>query len=955
MKKKRHSHDIEPGIKTLWLPLISGVLLCALVIMLWLTLEMKEKSALRLKVKSETEYLASAIEADLRNRIPSIQRMTNEWKFHSNITKEEFTTYAKAYMADVPGFQALEYVDKNYFVRWIEPLKGNEKALLLNLAFEKNRYSAMKKSYDTKSPSATLPVNLVQGGKGFLAFFPIFINDEFRGYILAVFRIQEWLDYVFNIKSKHKTVSDYKISVVFGDIPVYQHEGWESLQKNEFNITVPAHLLDHTLYIHVRPTEDFIKRNRSELPLMTGVSGITLSLLVSLVIRLFQKASFEAWRTNIAKTDMENEINERRKIEQELQQSLASIDLAVKAADTGIWTWDISTDKLTWNERMYTLFDIPSGITPTYETWRNAVHPEDRQCAEHLLRKAVLGSAVFDTEFRIVLSDGNIRNIRAAATVINDSSGRALYVTGLNRDITQNRNAEEALKKSEEKVRLLLDSTGEAIYGIDLEGNCTFANPSCAKMLGYTGPEQFLGKNMHNLIHHSYADGSPMPVENCRIYRAFREGTALHVDDEVLWKADGTNFQAEYWSSPQISDGEIQGAVVTFTDITDRKEAEARIVSAKEMAEAANRAKSTFLANMSHDLRTPMNAIIGISGVLVKKYDNTSDRFREGLQLIHESGERLLTLINDLLDLSRIEAQKMDIADSWFLLRNFVSGIYATMSVLIGKKNVSFEFDTMDMDKYLFYDKEKVYRILLNLLGNAAKFTKEGSIILKIRIDNDKSLFEVSDTGIGIPEDKLQYIFEPFYQADDSTTREYSGSGLGLALCKSMAELMHGIIEIESEPGRGTSARLILPPFTGKYNKTDRAAAEEKTRIFSEKNLSAVKSILVVDDEYTGRETLRHMLECNCKITFAENGAEAVELFRKNKYDIVLLDIMMPEMDGYTVIKKMRDIKKTIPVIAVTARAMPEDKKRILEAGFTLFITKPVDQTELIDTIERFS
>jgi signal transduction histidine kinase len=393
----------------------------------------------------------------------------------------------------------------------------------------------------------------------------------------------------------------------------------------------------------------------------------------------------------------------------------------------------------------------------------------------------------------------------------------------------------------------------------------------------------------------------------------------------------------------------------THADITDRKEFEARLLNAKELAETANLAKSTFLANMSHDLRTPMNAIIGISGVLVKKYDNTNPRFKEGLQLIHESGERLMNLINDLLDLSRIEAQKMEVSNSWFTLKDFISGIYATMSALIGWKSVTFNFESADMDKFLFYDKDKLYRILMNLLGNAAKFTREGSIILRVKIEREKSVFEVIDTGIGITESQIQNIFEPFYQGDNTMTREFTGSGLGLSLCKSMAELMNGIIEVESESGKGTIARLILPGVKFGGNCSDMPASDTgKYAELNDKDRFSNKRILIVDDEYISRETLKHMLEGIYDLTFVENGFKAIEFFKNDLYDIVLLDIMMPGMDGYKVLKELNRLNIKIPVIAVTARAMADDKKRMLEYGFASIITKPVNRDDLIDMIQRF-
>jgi PAS domain S-box-containing protein len=525
---------------------------------------------------------------------------------------------------------------------------------------------------------------------------------------------------------------------------------------------------------------------------------------------------------------------------------------------------------------------------------------------------------------------------------------------GITRDRTEKIARDLELKETTNRLDLVIRGMNVGFWDWKVQTGELVINERWAGIIGYT-LQELSPVSIDTWSRHVHPDD--LHISNNELARHFSGETEFydaevrmkHKDGSWVWVHDrGRVFERDPAGKPLRVAG-------THADISDRKEAESRLLYAKEMAESANRAKSTFLANMSHDLRTPMNAVIGISGVLIKKYDNSNLRFKEGLLLINESGERLLNLINDLLDLSRIEAQKMEVSNSWFRLKDFISGIYATMSALIGIKKVIFYFDSEDMDKYLFYDKEKLYRVLLNLLGNAAKFTEEGSIILRIKADSGRSVFEVIDTGIGIPDSKLQYIFEPFYQGDDSMTREYTGSGLGLALCKSMAELMNGILEVESESGKGTIARLVLPGVKDEYNpSTSCQGGEEIQKNNDNKELSSRK-ILIVDDEYISRETLRHILEEYHLLTFAENGTEAIRLFRENEFDIVLLDLMMSGMDGYMVCDELQRLNDKIPVVAVTACAMPEDKKKIVGHGFAGFVTKPVDREYLIDIIEELN
>ena len=564
----------DTGTTAGWFPFLVGAVLCSLVLVMWRTLKMEEHANLRGKVQAEAEFMADQIGADLRNRLPALRRMARRWGLYKNLGKEDFIGDARVFLADTPGFQALAWADAQGVERWVEPLRGNEKALDLKLDFEANRRTAMDEARTTKTSAMTLPVDLVQGGKGFLTLFPIYSGDELRGYVLATFRIQEWLDFVFTGKHRLASSDGCKVAVFFDKQPVYEQAGWAGLSGHGLSASAVAEIMNHRLIIRVRPTDGFVEGGQTHVPTLTLVFGLLLSLLVAVIVALYQRTYSATWKANLAEAAREAETGERKKAERELQRVVARLDLANKAGHMGIWSWDIASGRLTWNDRMFELYKTPTDVSPAYEIWRDAVHPDDRQRCEELLKAAIEGKAAFDTEFRLLLPDASVRHIKAAASVERDPTGKALHVTGMNWDITEQRQNELSLRKSEECVRLLLNSTGEAIYGLDLEGRCTFANPACAKLLGYPDPQSLLGKNMHTLIHYAYPGGKPMAVEDCRVYKAFHLGRGEHVVDEVLWRIDGSSFPAEYWSFPQIEDGQITGAVVTFVDITERRKAE---------------------------------------------------------------------------------------------------------------------------------------------------------------------------------------------------------------------------------------------------------------------------------------------------------------------------------------------------------------------------------------------
>jgi len=526
----------------------------------------------------------------------------------------------------------------------------------------------------------------------------------------------------------------------------------------------------------------------------------------------------------------------------------------------------------------------------------------------------------------------------------------------LESEVAERVRAEEALRGSSELIKLVFDSIPEAVYGIDMQGNCTFCNPSCLRLAGYHEPTELLAKNMHTLIHHTRANGTPYPVEECHIYEAFRQGHGTHIDDEVFWRGDGTSFPAEYWSLPMHRDGKVIGTVVTFVDITERKRTEQVLREAREAAEAASRAKSEFLANMSHEIRTPMNGVIGMTELAL---DTELTREQRGfLNLVKSSAESLLVLLNDILDFSKIEAGKLDMEIIEFNLRDSLDDTMKAVGLRAHEKGLELACHILaDVPDGLLGDPTRLRQIVINLVGNAIKFTSQGEVVMRVETQEETEKeailhFAVTDTGVGIPLEKQASIFEAFTQADNSTTRKYGGTGLGLSISSRLVEMMGGRMWLESVAGRGSTFH-----FSARFQ-----LQSARTSRHMPAGLGTLQgvSVLIVDDNATNRHILKEML-AGWKMTAfeADGGRAALALLTQAAAEgraipLVLVDAQMPEIDGFQVAEQIKRGPQTASsrLIMLTSAGFRGDAARCRELSILAYLPKPVKSSDLLQAIQ---
>jgi PAS domain S-box-containing protein len=622
----------------------------------------------------------------------------------------------------------------------------------------------------------------------------------------------------------------------------------------------------------------------------------------------------------------------------------------IRGSEAGTWEWNVQTGETVFNERWAEIIGHSlADITPTsIDTWMRFAHPDDLAASGEALERHFRGEADFyECEARMRHRDGRwIWVLDRGRVATRTADGEPEWMYGIHLDITERKMAETALVASEERFRTLFDALPDAVVLVDAETTRLRAfNQAAPDMLGYA-PEQFAALTVARFEGQDGAE--EIAARIARVVESGREDF-----ETPMRRSDGTLFPVAV-SALSLRRSERPELLAVFRDISDHRRQTEDLEQARQSAEAANAAKSQFLATMSHEIRTPMNGVMGMADALARRLKDPEKRAMA--ETIRRSGDALLTILNDILDFSKIEAGKLALEQAPFLPLEIVERIEAAYGLLAEQKGVALVIRTdLGASRPRIGDSVRVTQILHNLVGNALKFTAKGSVKLTVEGDPRGPLkLRVRDTGIGMSEDQVATLFEAFRQADASTTRRFGGTGLGMSIVKSLAELMGGSISLESWPGEGTCVEVSLPLPAARHSAAPKLAVAPA----APDALEGLR-VLAADDNEINRMVLTEMLDAlGARATVVSGGRQAALAAASNPFDLLLLDISMPELDGEQALAMIRAQEKatrhpSVPAIAVTANAFPHQIAAYHAAGFCGHAAKPLSLQSLREEILR--
>ncbi len=634
--------------------------------------------------------------------------------------------------------------------------------------------------------------------------------------------------------------------------------------------------------------------------------------------------------------------------------------IAESLSGVGHWRYDLENQVATWSDQAFRIHGIPlSDGVPGIAEIRELYHEDDREALANAVSHVRATGEGCEVKLRIRRPDGAVRFTSAKAECGRDSRGRVTSIFGVFQDITEQHLAAATLAESEQRYRLLADNVSDVIAIYNSDGVISYISPSITDLLGYT-PDEIIGKTPFDYMH---------PDDQERVAAQFKTAATTHAALTVEYRVRARTGEMRWLEAkPRFrwnSAGEVIEITDSVRDVTERRFREVALRQAQLDAEAATRAKATFLANMSHEIRTPMNGVLGFAELLLT--EPLADGQRRKIEMIAESGTAMMRLLNDILDLSKVESGQLVMAEQAFDPRALLNSCVQLMTPMAESKALPLGLRVeSDVPGKLLGDDLRLRQVVLNLLGNAVKFTETGSVIVSARLSSDAptELLEISveDTGIGIAAERQAAVLGRFVQGDDETGRRFGGTGLGLTISAQLVRLMGGTLAIRSEPGVGTVVTVTLPLRPVNEKPLPVRARPALVAAPPEPPAEKCRVLVAEDHEINQLLTTAMLAQIGCASDVVCDGAAAVTAILEasqqgRPYDLVLMDMQMPHMDGLEATRRVREAGigwAALPIIALTANAYDSDIVSCLAAGMQGHLAKPVSIVALDAIINQW-
>ncbi|WP_428329886.1 ATP-binding protein [Mucilaginibacter sp.] len=644
-------------------------------------------------------------------------------------------------------------------------------------------------------------------------------------------------------------------------------------------------------------------------------------------------------------------ITRQRELLGELTRIKGFLNKTNQAAMIGSWEIDMDTQKVNWTAITRSIFGVPPDFEPERGNFIHFFKEEDQPKLQEAFHLAYTEGKPYDLELKVVNALGEELWTRTIGQP-EFENGQCKRVYGIFQDISKQKRTEEKLRMKQAQLEAFIGAAPAALAMLDRSFNYIAASKIWMRSYNID-VATIIGKN-HLEVFHEISEEWKDYMRRCL------NGESFKMEEDPFTRRDGKIEWLRWEIKPWYEAPGQVGGIILFTDlITEKIMARKELIKAKEDAEIALLAKSRFLSVMSHEIRTPMNAVIGFCNLLM---ENPREDQQEYLRLLKFSADNLMVIINDILNLSKIEEGMVNLESVDFNLKELLENIYTINKQVVNDKKIGLTLNyAPSLPLFIKGDVVRLGQIITNLVNNAIKFTSAGGVTISIDeagqdADNVSIKFEIKDTGIGIPADKQDYVFEIFTQASSETTRKFGGIGLGLAICRKLVNLMGGKINIESREWEGSAFSFILKFKKGNIKQVDTSG---KLDYKTSTALNGVRLLLAEDNPVNVLVVKRYLQQWGVECDVAENGEMALQMFPSKKYDMVLMDLQMPVMDGYEASKKIRlmpgNEQAMIPIVAITASLVGDIWESIVESGMNDYLCKPFKPSELHDIIKKYT